>query len=220
MKIGFGPALASKLTSQVAMISIFATATVGAVSLISSSVFASLDATATYSPQSINNGTLLLNQSASTSPASAGFTSSISLLAPQDIVHRYVDVVNSGTIAGSGLSLKATVAGPTTLDSDITVTAETCSVPWVIAGNSSTCADVSPVPGVSGTLASFATAQPLGVSLAASATSYVKITTALSNIIETSNNGVLNPLTTHEGKTTSVTWQFAEAQRASTETNS
>jgi len=220
MKFGIGPAIAGKLTSQVAMVAILATATVGGVSIISSSVFASLDATATSSAQTINNGTLLLTQSASGAPASAGFTTAISALAPQDIVHRYVNVVNGGTIDGSGLSLKATVAGATTLDTDLTVTAETCSVAWVIAGNSSTCADLTPLAAVSGTLASFASATSLGaISLAASGTIYVKITTALNNIVETVNNGVLGG-STHEGKTTTVIWQFAETQRTSTETNS
>ena len=116
MKFGIGPAIAGKLTSQVAMVAILATATVGGVSIISSSVFASLDATGTYSPQTIDNGTLLLTATDATSPLSGGFTAAIDLLAPADIVHRYVTVVNTGTIAGLGLTLSGTPTSPTTLD--------------------------------------------------------------------------------------------------------
>jgi hypothetical protein len=46
MKLGISPAVAGKLSSKVVKIAIFATAAVGGVTLISSSVFASLSATA------------------------------------------------------------------------------------------------------------------------------------------------------------------------------
>ncbi len=224
MKFGIGPAIAGKLTSQVAMVAILATATVGGVSIISSSVFASLDATATYSPQTIDNGTLLLTATDATSPLSGGFTAAIDLLAPADIVHRYVTVVNTGTIAGLGLTLSGTPTSPTTLDGDINVTAQACTVAWTISGNTSTCSGVGAVasPAATGLLSAFSSAQSLGVSLGTTLgtkTTYVKITVSLVDIVETSNNGSLIALT-HEGKTTSVTWQFAEAQRAATETNS
>ncbi|MEI6649187.1 MAG: hypothetical protein WCO08_06050 [Actinomycetes bacterium] len=220
MKIGIGPAIAGKLTSQVAMVAIFATATVGGVSLISSSVFATLDATATYTSQGIDNGTLLLTQAADTNTSSAGFTSSISLLAPQDVVNRYVAVTNGGTLDGSTLTLKATstVTNAGTLPGDLTITAQACSSAWTLTVGGSTCGGTASTA-ATGTLASFSTAKSLGLSLAASGVTYVKLSVALSNITETIDNGAFVIGTSHEGQSTSVTWQFSEPQRTNTTTN-
>ena len=84
---------------------IVSAATLGGAALVSSSVFASLTATATNTAQSVQTGTLKLTQASSTSPASGGITTAISVMAPGDTVNRYIDVVNGGTLNAASMTL-------------------------------------------------------------------------------------------------------------------
>ena len=81
---------------------IVSAATLGGAALVSSSVFASLTATAfNTSPQSVSTGTLKLSQAPSgVAGLTGGFLTAIAAMAPGDTVNRFVDVTNAGTLAG------------------------------------------------------------------------------------------------------------------------
>lgn len=58
-------------------------------------------------------------------------------LAPGDVVNRYVDLSNTGSLTGKNLTLSASDSGSTLLSTDATkglhVTVTSCSVAWVAA---------------------------------------------------------------------------------------
>lgn len=82
-------------------------AVLGGIGLISNSVFAGLTATATSTAQSVTSQTLKLTQKPS--GTTAGFTSAVSNMAPDDVVYRYVDLQNEGTMDGTAVAHDITI---------------------------------------------------------------------------------------------------------------
>jgi hypothetical protein len=188
-------------------------------------VWASLSATAfNTTPHSISSGTLSLTLADN----GAGFTSTVSNMAPGDVVNRYVDLTNGGTLDAQGLTLGVAATGSTTLITDGTspatkalrVSVSSCSTSW------------TPTTGVcsaSGTVTSLLAATPLSsLSTAASLISgavahaaivHLQVSVQLPDQAETTTNGTA-PATTIQGQSASLTYTFSEAQRTATTTNS
>ncbi|MFL6237893.1 MAG: TasA family protein [Actinomycetes bacterium] len=183
-------------------------------------VYAALNATAfNTSPQNVTSGTVKLSLSA-TAP-SAGFTSAITNMAPGDVVNRYIDLTNNGTLATQALTLSAVDATGTKLTSDATnglhVTVTSCPIPWVQVG-AGTCVGgttlLNNVP-VSSLISSPSTL--VAGTVAASYALQFSIT--LPDQTETTTNGTL-PANTIQGLSASMTWTFGESQRTATNTSS
>lgn len=210
---------ASTLTAKVAIV---VAATLGGTALVSSSVFASLTATAfNTSAQSVSTATLKLTQAASgVAGLTAGFTSPVTSMAPGDTVNRFIDLSNGGTMAGQSLTLKVADSGTTVLTTDPTnglqVTVKECSV--VYTTTTGACSGTE-TPVVTTSANTLLTAQTATVStLAVSSTVHLKFIINLPAGSETTINGGL-PTGTVQGVTTCLlTWTFAEAQRTATNT--
>lgn len=205
---------------------IVSAATIGGAALVSSSVFASLTATATNTAQSVQTGTLKLTQASSTTPASGGITTAISLMAPGDTVNRYIDLVNGGTINSSGITLGLTDSAATALTTSGTaglqVVVNACSIAWSTV-----------TPGVcSGTTTAMMTTKtallltgtPQTLSLPATtttagSTTNLQISLTLPAGSEVTTNGVL-PGGTVQGLSSSLVWTFTETERTALTTNS
>lgn len=199
-----------------------AMATVGGAVLVmmGAGVWASLSATASnVDPQEVSTGTLKLTMT----PNGAGFTQSISNLAPGDVVNRYVDVANSGTLDGQALTLAVTGTGSTPLTTDATrglaVTVTECVGGTWTAGtgvcSGTTSALVSSKP-----VSTFGTATSLvSGAVASGETRELQVTVTLPDQTETTVNGAL-PANTIQGLSTQLTYTFAETQRAAATSNS
>lgn len=194
-------------------------AVLGGIGLISNSVFAGLTATATSAPQSVTSQTLKLTQKAS--GTTAGFTSAISNMAPEDVVYRYIDLQNEGTMDGTALTLKLADSLNSTLTTNssigLQVQIDECSVAW----NSSYACDgvVNPVLVATSANALVSAEKSLNVSsLSAGSTSKLRIKIWLPTSSEVTTNGVL-PATTIQGQSSNLTWTFNEAQRIATTKN-
>ena len=188
-------------------------------------VWASLTATAfNASPQSISSGTLSLTLADN----GAGFSSSITDMAPGDVVNRYVDLTTGGTLTGQGLTLAVSASGSSTLITDGTtpatkalrVSVSSCSTSW----NAGTGVCTS-----SGTVTSLLSATQLA-SLSSAATliagtipggtvERLLVSVQLPDQTETTTNGSA-PSTTIQGQSATLTYSFQESQRTATTTNS
>lgn len=215
---------ASTFTAKIALV---VAAALGGTALVSSSVFASLTATASNAAGSgsVNTGTLKLTQAASgVAGITGGFTTAISAMAPGDTVNRYIDLTNGGTLDGSALTLGLAASPSTALTTDGTnglkITVNQCSVAWTSTG---TCSGTTTSNVLSSTAAlSLATPAALTLatgSLLASGVSHLQISISLPVGNEVVANGVL-PTGTVQGLTTALTWTFTEALRTNTTTNS
>lgn len=192
---------------------------IGGLALTGMAVFAGLNAEAkNTTAQTIDSGTLELTYADN----GAGFTSVAAKMAPGDVVNRYVDLTNGGTLDGKTLTLAAADATPTKLSTDATnglqVTVRECtSGTWnpttgVCSGTASTTA--------SGPLSSMATTPlSLASNVAPSAVMHYQISVALPDQNETVTNGTLPP-STIQGLTATITWTFNELQRSAATTNS
>jgi hypothetical protein len=185
-------------------------------------VYAALNATAfNTSAQTVTSGTLKLVMANGT--GSVGFGQSITDLAPGDVVNRFVDLTDTGTIAAQNMTLSAADATPTLLSTDATkglhVTVKSCTVAWVAAAG--TCADVlGPTTVVNNVALSALSPSTLVAGAVTKNSAYhYEISLTLPDQNETTQNGTL-PVGTIQGLSASLTWTFSEAQRAATTTNS
>ena len=206
-----------KLADRAAKTLMIGSAVVGGGALVGSGVFASLNATAfNVAGQSVTTETLKLTQAAS--GATGGITTAISNMAPGDVVNRYIDVTNAGTMSGTNLKLKLADASSTALTTDATnglqIAIYECSTAWTALG---ACAG-TPTTVMASTAASsvVSSAKALSVSsLASNAISRLRIELTLPAGSETTVNGVL-PSGTVQGLASSLTWTFTEDQRLAT----
>ena len=194
-------------------------AVLGGVGLISNSVFAGLTATATSAPQAVTSQTLKLIQGPA--GATAGFTTNISDMAPDDVVYRYIDLKNDGTMSGTALVLGLADSSVSTLTSNPTiglqVQIDECSVAWS-ATWTCTGTTTSVLAATSANALKLAD-KPLTVTaLAAGATSKLRFKLSIPTSSEVTTNGTL-PATTVQGQTSNITWTFTEEQRVATTTN-
>jgi hypothetical protein len=223
-----GMALSRGAGSVALKVAIVATAAIGGTALVSSSVFASLTATATGTT-SVTSGTLSLSQ-ASTSP-SGGFSTAISAMAPGDTINRYVTLTNSGTLDAATLpTLGLSSSLSTLLTNDATrglqISVNSCSVAWTQA--TGLCAGVAGVQVMSTKTALLltGTAQTLTLpSNLSGAVSNLQISINLPvGLSENVANGGTPVITggtgTIQGLNTTLTWTFTEAQRAGATSNS
>lgn len=199
-----------------------ALATIGGAVLVTMGVgvWATLSATASnVVPQDVSTGTLELTMT----PEGVGFTQAISDLAPGDVVNRYVDVANSGTLDGQALTLAVAGTGATALTTDATrglaVTVTECvdgswtTTSGVCSGTTSTLVSNKPV-------ANFGTATSLvSGTVSAGETRELQVRVTLPDQNETTVNGAL-PANTIQGLSTALTYTFAETQRTAATSNS
>jgi hypothetical protein len=188
------------------------TVAIGAVGFAGGAVLAGTVAYAVLSavannptPQSVNSGVLSL----SLTDSGAGFTSAVAGLAPGDVVNRYVNLTNNGSIDGSALTLGITAGTTNALVSDLTnglqlVITDCPGGTW----NTTT--------GVCSTGAGSVLLASTGVQSLVSAGTPSAIA---SSVTETVTNGVL-PGSSIQNLTTALTYTFREGQRAATTTNS
>jgi hypothetical protein len=185
-------------------------------------VYAGLTAIATNTtPETVSSGTLKLVMADN----GAGFSQNISNVAPGDVINRFVDVSNTGTLAAQNLTLGVTDSVGSLLSTSATkglqVTVQSCSVAWVVnaVANTGTCADLlGPTTVVAQTPMSTLGTQTL-VNGAVAGPYHYMVSLQLPDQNETTTNGTL-PAGTIQGLTASLTWTFSEAQRAATTTNS
>src|SRR3954471_397400 len=184
-------------------------------------VYAALNATAfNTTAQTVTSGTLKLVMANGT--GSVGFGQNVNDLAPGDVVNRFVDVTDNGTIDAQNLTLSVADATPTILTTDATkglhVTVKSCVLPWVAA--TGTCADLLGPTTVLNNVALSALSPSTLVSGAITKNSayHYEISLTLPNQNETTANGTL-PVGTIQGLSASLTWTFNEAQRAATTDN-
>lgn len=215
---------ASTLTAKVAIV---VAAALGGTALVSSSVFASLTATASNAAGSgsVNSGTLKLTQAASgVTGITGGFTTAVTAMAPGDTVNRYIDLINGGTLDGSALTLGLAASPATALTTDgingLKITVNQCSVAWT---NTGTCSGTT-TPNVLASASALSLATPATLSMAsgsllAASVNHLQISIALPAGSEVVANGVL-PTGTVQGLTTALTWTFTEALRTNTTINS
>jgi len=192
------------------------------------SVFAALNAqTSNTSPQGVNTGTLELTMS-NTKP-SAGFSTSIDNLAPNDSVNRYIDLTNSGSIDSRGLTLAIASTGTASLITDgsdrittraLRVTVTSCVAEWeqekgICSDKEGAVTQIKSAP-----LSDFAKPQAFADSiLAAAAGLHLQIHTELPDQVEMTTNGRLPENTVQKGSV-DLTYTFAETQRTGLSTNS
>ena len=190
---------------------------------VATSVSALLQAqTSNTSAQNITSGTLKLIQADN----GVGFSTTIADMAPGDVVNRYVNYTNSGTLASKALRLKVVdSASPQTLLSTsatrgLQLVVTNCSIAW--APTAGTCGGT--------------TTEVLSQSLSAMTSDIAlnNITTLASNDVlhlqfkltlpdgtnnETTTNGAL-PSNSIQGLGAALTWTLSETQRDLTTTNS
>lgn len=185
--------------------------------------FAGLNATTTAT-QNQSVGTLSL----SSANNGVGFSQAINNMAPGDVVNRYVTLTNDGTLDAQALALKINATGTAALITNgvspatnkaITVAVKSCSSTWNVdtgACSGSTKTEISATP-----LSTFATSQAFAntTELASSANVNLQIQVTLPDQNETTADGVA-PATTVQNGSVALTYEFYEAQRTATTTNS
>lgn len=200
---------------------------VGGLVLTAGGVYAGLNAIATNTtPQTVTSGTLKLSMAND----GAGFSQNVSDVAPGDVVNRFVDLTNGGTLDAQNLTLTVADGTPTKLTTDATnglhVSVLACTTAaWVVNAvtNTATCADLTgPTTIVNN--AALATISGTPAALVAGAVPqgsvyHYEISLTLPNQNETTTNGTL-PVGTIQGLSASLTWTFNELQRSATTTNS
>lgn len=191
----------------------------GGLLLTGGGVYAALQATANNTaPQASDSGTLKL----SLADNGAGFTTAVANLAPGDVVRRYVDLTNGGTLAAQALTLAVADASPTKLTSDATnglqVAVTSCSTAWApttgVCGGTTTVLATSSVSALRA-----ASATLVAGALPAGSVQRLQVSLTLPDQVETTVNGVLPP-NSIQGLSASLTWTFTESQRTATTTTS
>ena len=201
-----------------ARITVASAVAIAGLTLTGMAVFAGLNADATNTTaQSIDSGTLSLTYADN----GAGFTSVVGKLAPGDVVNRYVDLTNGGTLAGKSLTLTASAATSNKLTNDATnglqVTVTECTGgTWDAA--TGVCSGTTSTP-MSGAFSTLATA-PLALvsNVGVNAVMHFQVSMQLPDQNETVTNGNL-PAATIQGLTADITWTFDELQRTPTTTD-
>jgi hypothetical protein len=218
-----GLSLGKAATATLVKVAIAGVAVMGGTALVSSSVFASLTASATNtSGGSVSTGTLSLTQAASgVAGITGGFTTPISAMGPGDTVNRYINLTNGGTLDAINPTLAIAATPSTALTTNaatgIQVTIKNCTVDWTAVGG---CTGTITTALATTPASSLGTAAALTLpSTLAGAVSHLQISLALPAGSENVLNGVL-PTGTIQGLTTAITWTFNETERTGTTTNS
>jgi hypothetical protein len=191
-----------------------------ALGMMGAAVLAGLSANAA-STENVTSGTLSLTVPAGS--GSAGFSQSVSNMAPGDISNVYVDLTNGGTLDGKNIALGVTGTGSTLLTTSTTdglaVTVTQCTVAWTVStgvcgGTSTPLVSQTPVATLSSTPSSVVSGD-----IPAGTVYHLQVSLTLPNQNETTVNGV-PPSPTIQGQSTTLTYTFSEIQRPPTTTNS
>lgn len=206
---------------RTAAVSIIAGATLV---IAGTNVLAGLNATVSAS-ETGSSGTLILTSANN----GVGFSQSVANLAPGDIVNRYVNVTNSGTLDAQALGLAISATGTSSLITDgvspATTKALTVAIYSCTGGtwNTSTgvCSGTKNTEVAATSLSAFASKKTFSVTntLAASGSTSLQIQVVLPDQDETTVNGVLPTSTVQNGAVT-LSYLFSEAQRTAVTTNS
>lgn len=238
MKLGFLSTIQSvgTLTTKIAIV---AAASIGGTALVSSSVFATLTATATNTSGAIvTSGNMSLTQaqgltsgSGSAAITSGGFVTTISNMAPQDVVNRLITLTNGGSINAASMTVAVTDTSATVLTTGsagftgLTAEIKQCSIAWAqaTAGGLFTCGATETTVKSSATILSMATPSALSVqsqTLLATGVAYLKIAITLPDFTETTLNGAVPGAGSIQSKSASLNWSIVATQRTQTTTNS
>jgi len=184
--------------------------------------FAGLNAKATAT-QTQGAGTLNLT----TANNGNGFSQAVANLAPGDVVNRYVNITNGGTLASQGLTLKVAATGTATLITNgtggvtnkaLTIAVKSCSTTWTPA--TGVCGGVTTTEIAATPLSTFAAAQTFATTTLASLASLnLQIQVTLPDQNETTADGVA-PANTVQNGSVALSYEFFEAQRTATTTHS
>jgi hypothetical protein len=186
-------------------------------------VWASLNATATGAAETVQTGTLKLTLAAN----GAGFNQGISNLAPGDVVDRYVDLTNGGTLDAQALTVQVAATGSNALITDgvspsttkaLRVSITSCTTAWsntagTCSGTTAPVLTATPVANLASATSLIAGAIPAGT------VAHLQISTQLPDQTETTVNGQL-PTNTIQGQSATLTYTFGETQRTAATTNS
>lgn len=206
-------------------ISVVAAAGLLGLSMSTSSVLATLQAeTHNTTPQAITSGTLKIEHLKNGN----GFTTTIADMAPGDVVNRYVDYTNSGSLDSKALRLKVAGTGSTLLTTDATrglqlVVTDCTGGTW--APTTGVCSSGTTTTLLTSPVASLGSDMPFSgtTTLNAGAAMHLQFKVSLPNgggiNDETTVNGAL-PANTIQGLSTSITWTLSETQRDGVTTNS
>lgn len=181
-------------------------------------VFATLSATANnLTPEEVDSGTLELTLSDN----GDGFSQAISNLAPGDVVNRFINLTNSGSLAGRNLMFSTTTTGTPSLITDgvtpiatraLQVSVSSCSVAW------------TPGTGVcDGTTTELLSPLPLSIAeipqmllertVDVAEVTFLRVSIALPDQSETTVNGI-RPAHSVQGGAVDITFTFIESQRS------
>jgi hypothetical protein len=203
----------------------FAAAAAGAAVLVGTGfgVWASLNATASGSAESVSSGTLKLTLAAN----GTGFSANINNLAPGDVVNRYVDLTNGGTLDAQNLTVQVAGTGSAALLTDgvspattkaLRVSITSCTGTW--APTTGTCSGTTSPVLASTAVGGLASATSIiAGSIPSGTVAHLQISTQLPDQTETTVNGNL-PASTIQGQNATLTYTFGEAQRTAVTTNS
>ncbi len=221
MKLGYLSTLKTvgTLTTKIAIV---AAASIGGASLVSSSVFAALTASATNTTATaVSTGYMSLTQAPG--GASGGFTTAITAMAPLDSVVRLVTLTNASTLNAASMTVAVTDATPTVLTTNGTTglqtTIQQCSVAYTAVTYA--CSGTETTVRAASSILSLATPQALTLipaSLLASGVTYLKVTISLPDSTDNTLNGVIPAGI--QNKSAALTWTIAATQRTATTTNS
>ena len=199
-------------------------ATIGGAALVSSSVFASLTATAFNTPgQSVTSGTLKLTQAPSgVAGLTGGFSTAVTLMAPGDTVNRFVDVTNGGSLAGQTMTFKVAEGTSSVLTTDaingLQVIVKECTLAYTTVTGACSGTETTALATTSAN--ALLSAQSITfASLAASGVTHLKVGISLPTGSEVTINGTL-PTGTVQGLSSALTWTLTETQRTATTVNS
>lgn len=165
----------------------------------------------TSAQQSVSSGTVTIALGA-TGAATNRLTVNASAIAAGDTIQRSVDLIDSGSVDLSGITLTTTASPSSTLDTDVTqglqMIIEDCSTPWTEAGSSPaftyTCGGTTTtVLATRAIIGSNMALSNLG-SVTAGATDHLRVKLTLPS---TSNL---------QGATSTITYAFTGTQRAGT----
>jgi spore coat-associated protein N len=183
--------------------------------------YALLTAVAT-GDEPVSSGTLSLTLASGS--GSAGFTGAVGPLAPTDVVNRFVDVTNGGSLDAQNLTIAVAAATANKLSTDATnrlkVGVSLCSVAWTVGSNA--CPGTTTTPITSTALATLGTAAQTLVAGAvpAGTVEHLRVTLTLPDQAETTLNGVPQTSPTIQGLSNTLTWTFQVQQRPGTVTTS
>lgn len=192
--------------------------------IIGQSVLASLNSTAFNEiPRNVESGTLNLKLTDN----GVGFSQNIANMAPGDVVNRYVNLTNEGSLDGKSLTLSTSQSGTPELITDgingsgnqaLRLTVFGCSVAW--DPSDGTCGGTQSTEISATALSAFTTAKNFTNDvMASSGNKHLKLSMQLPNQNETTINGNFPP-NSIQGGSVSVTYTFDLVQRDPITTNS